>query len=111
MAIYQNSKIAGNKTLYISGQTPSKNNSTPETIAEQMDIVIEKIAATLEEYDLTADDLVKINIYITDTAYLQTVREKLAEFVGDSKPTATLVVVAGLIDPAFKIEIDGIATF
>ncbi|MCA5013749.1 MULTISPECIES: RidA family protein [unclassified Enterococcus] len=111
MAIYQNTKIAGSKSLYISGQTPSKDGFTPETISEQMDIVLEKIHAALEENGLTVEELVKITIYLTHVDHLSGAREKLAAFVGSSKPTATLVIVAGLIDPAFKVEIDGIAAF
>ncbi|WP_086315305.1 hypothetical protein A5821_002752 [Enterococcus sp. 7F3_DIV0205] len=111
MQIYQNTKIAGNKSLYISGQTPSKEGYTPHGIEEQTEIVLEKIITALHENNLTVDDLVKITIYITDVAYLPGVRSKLASFVGASKPTSTLVVVAGLIDPDFKVEIDGIAAF
>ncbi|WP_375179592.1 RidA family protein [Enterococcus rotai] len=111
MQIYQNTKIASNKTLYISGQTPSKDGITPQSIEVQTEVVLEKISSALHEHHLTVDDLVKITIYITDVSYLPGLRSKLAEFVGESKPTATLVVVAGLIDPAFKVEIDGIAAF
>lgn len=111
MKIYQNTKIASNISLYISGQTPSKIDYTPQSIEEQTEVVLEKITAALHENNLTVESLVKITIYITDVSYLAGVRSKLAEFVGESKPTATLVVVAGLIDPNFKVEIDGIAAF
>ncbi|MGX7150204.1 RidA family protein [Enterococcus ureasiticus] len=111
MQIYQNTKIASNKSLYISGQTPSKEGLTPQSIEEQTEVVLEKITAALHEHDLTVDDLVKITIYITDISYLLSVRSVLADFIGESKPTATLVVVAGLIDPDFKVEIDAIAAF
>ncbi|EOL50388.1 RidA family protein [Enterococcus caccae] len=111
MQIYQNTKIAGNQTLYISGQTPNKDEYTPQNIEDQTEFVLEKITTALHEHNLTVENLVKITIYITDVSYLSGVRSKLAEFVGESKPTSTLVVVAGLIDPAFKVEIDGIAAF
>ncbi|WP_207696443.1 hypothetical protein DOK67_0001328 [Enterococcus sp. DIV0212c] len=111
MQIYQNTKIANNKSLYISGQTPSKEGHTPQNIEEQTEIVLGKITEALDENNLTVDDLVKITIYITDISYLPGVRKQLTTFVGESKPTSTLVVVAGLIDPDFKVEIDGIAAF
>lgn len=110
MSIYQDTRIAGSQSLYISGQTPLKNNEIPVAIEGQLDIVLEKIKTLLDENMLTVNELVKITIYLTDVSYLSAVREKLADFIGDPKPTATLVVVAGLIDPAFKVEIDAIAS-
>lgn len=110
MMIYQHTRIAGNQALYISGQTPMKANQTPKDIETQLDNVLEKIGFLLEENRLTVNELVKLTIYITDVSYLGAVRAKLAKFIGEPKPTATLVVVAGLIDPDFKVEIDGIAS-
>lgn len=73
--------------------------------------MLDKITAALKEHHLTVNNLVKITIYITGVGYLPGERSKLIESVGESKPTSTLVVGAGLIDPDFKVEIDRIAAF
>lgn len=108
--IYQQTRVGSGQALYISGQTPAKNGETPSSIEEQTAIVLEKLAAILEENMLTTSELVNLKIYLTDRAYVPVVREQLAAFIGSPKPTATLVIVAGLVDAEFKVEIDAIAS-
>ena len=53
-------------------------------------------------------NLVKVTTYIADIADVVTVRTVRAKFLGSHSPAST-IVVAGLVDPAWKVEIEGIA--
>ncbi|MGX2946837.1 RidA family protein [Enterococcus alishanensis] len=106
MAIYTDSKIIREPLLIISGQTPQKDNFIPDSIEEQLDIVLEKIALIISENQASRKNIGKMNVYLTHSQYLNAVREKLTAFYGENKPTMTLVIVAGLVHPDFKVEID-----
>ncbi len=106
MAIYQNSIIVNQPLLLISGQTPQKEEFIPDLIEDQLDIVIAKIDAILKENNAEISNIAKMNIYITDREYLYAVRSKLSNYLKDTKPAMTLVVVSSLIDPLFKVEMD-----
>ncbi|WP_265459656.1 RidA family protein [Enterococcus sp. HY326] len=106
MAIYANSILTNGPLLIISGQTPQKDELIPDSIEEQLTIVIEKIAAIIAENQASLEKIVKMNVYLTDASYLPALREKLSAFYGEHQPAMTLVIVAGLIHPKFKVEID-----
>lgn len=45
-------------------------------------------------------------MYVTDPADADAVGRVHAEFFDDVRPAATMVVVAGLLDPRWKVEIE-----
>ena len=57
----------------------------------------------------TLQDIVKLNIYLTDLAHRAAVREVRKEYLGDHNPPSTTVVVASLVDRDLLIEIDATA--
>ena len=111
MAIYTNSLVSDGPFLFISGQTPEENGNTPEDVKAQTLVTLQKICTTVTAHQLKLSNIVKINVYITDASYLADVRSAFTEVFGEIKPTMTLVVVSGLIDKRFKIEIDAIVNF
>ncbi|GAA5421475.1 RidA family protein [Tetragenococcus halophilus] len=111
MPIYTNSLVSNAPFLFISGQTPEENNNIPDSIQDQTHIVLQKINSLIAEHNLDLTNLVKVNVYITDASYLPDVRSVVTEIFGEIKPAVTLVVVAGLINEQFKIEIDATASF
>lgn len=110
MAIYQDTLVAGNRVLYISGQTPNTGEEVSEDIYTQMDVVLGKIVELLQINNLKINSIVKMNIYLTDRKYLLAMREKISEVFGEHKPTCSLIIVAGLVNENFKVEIDAIAS-
>jgi enamine deaminase RidA (YjgF/YER057c/UK114 family) len=49
----------------------------------------------------------KMNVYVTDIAFVPTVRAVRDEFVNhDARPVSTLVAVTALVQPALLIEIE-----
>ena len=68
------------------------------------------IVAILAHYGATPRHLVKTNTYITDLANRPAVGEARDEvFPEPPYPPSTLVVVAGLAEPRFLVEIEAIA--
>lgn len=110
MAIYQDALVSKNEVLYISGQTPSKGDFVSESINDQLDVVLDKIVSILNAHQLKIENLVKITIYITSRDYLKAIRDKISERFGEHKPTCTLLIVSGLVDEKFKVEIDAVAS-
>lgn len=106
MAIYSDFMITERPLLFISGQTPQKDNDIPEEIEEQLEVVIEKIDNLVTKNKLLPRNIVKMNVYLTNSAYLGAFRIALSKFLGEHKPAMTVVIVSGLVNSSFKVEID-----
>jgi enamine deaminase RidA (YjgF/YER057c/UK114 family) len=61
-----------------------------------------------KRFDMTLDNLVKITTILPNFDDLAAAREGRSKVLGDRKPASTLIV-GGLANPAWKIEIEGIA--
>jgi enamine deaminase RidA (YjgF/YER057c/UK114 family) len=60
----------------------------------------------LEQLGSSADEVIRTRMYITDVADADEVGRAHGELFGVAQPVATMVVVAGLLDPAWKVEIE-----
>jgi enamine deaminase RidA (YjgF/YER057c/UK114 family) len=96
--------------LYLAGQVGVAPDGTiPDDAAAQAELCFANIEAVLRAAGMAPDDLVRLTTYLTDVrdrgAY-SAVRER---FVGSPPPASTLVVVAGLANPRYRIEIEAVA--
>lgn len=66
----------------------------------------EIISAALAEADATVDQVVRTRMFITDVAYGEAVGRAHGDVMGKARPTATMVVVKGLLDERWKVEIE-----
>jgi len=97
------------RTLYISGQVGMRKDGTiPEDIAEQSQIAWQNLKAQLRAAGMTLDNVVKITTILPNRADLAAAREGRSKVLGDRKPASTLIV-AGLADPKWKIEVEAVA--
>ncbi|MGF7159222.1 enamine deaminase RidA (YjgF/YER057c/UK114 family) [Rhodoligotrophos appendicifer] len=97
------------KTVYLSGQVGTdKEGMIPEDAAEQCRLVWANITAQLRAAGMTTDHIVKIVTILTDLSYLGANRTARQEALGECQPASTLII-AGLVDPALKVEIEVIA--
>ena len=55
------------------------------------------------------NDVVMLRIYLTDRSDLQAFRQIRSEFFGGRQFASTLVVVSGLVDPAWRVELEIVA--
>lgn len=96
--------------LFISGQVPvAPDGSTPESITEQTHLVFDHINALLAEHGADHTALRHVRYCLTDREDLAAFREVARERLPLPRPAATLAFVAGLVSPAFRIEIEAIA--
>ena len=51
-------------------------------------------------------DVVRTRMYVTDRASIEPVLAVHGELFGDVRPAATLILVAGLIDPTLLVEVE-----
>jgi enamine deaminase RidA (YjgF/YER057c/UK114 family) len=91
----------------VSGTGPIwADGSFDDDVAAQARRCLEIIVAALEELGASAGDVVRTRIYLTDPTDIEAVGPVHAEFFGSVRPAATAVVVAALLDPRWKVEIE-----
>lgn len=73
---------------------------------EQARRCFEIIVAALAEAGATPEDVVRTRTFLVDGADWQEVGRAHGEVFGDVRPASTMVIVAGLLDPAWKVEIE-----
>jgi enamine deaminase RidA (YjgF/YER057c/UK114 family) len=66
----------------------------------------ELILRALEEAGARAADVVRTRMFIVDAADAEAVGEAHAEAMAEARPAATMVVVSGLLDPRWRVEIE-----
>jgi enamine deaminase RidA (YjgF/YER057c/UK114 family) len=66
----------------------------------------EIVVTALEEAGAGAEQVIRTRMYITDRADADAVGRAHADVFGDARPAATMVVVAGLLDPRWKVEVE-----
>jgi 2-iminobutanoate/2-iminopropanoate deaminase len=102
----------GGKLLFVAGQTASDKDGNvvgKGDIEAQTRQVFENLSEVLKEAGGTLDDLVMTTTYITDRKYREGYnRVRMGQYKVNA-PTSTLVIVTGLANPDYLIEISGIA--
>ena len=78
----------------------------PDDAGAQARRCFEIIAAALAEAGASLDDVVRTRMFITSADYGDAVGTVHGKLLGHVRPAATMVVVAGLLDPAWKVEIE-----
>ncbi len=103
------------ETIYLAGQVGTDyNGDAPEDLVAQMRHAYAHVQSVLAEYGATMDNVVDETWFVTDIdntmAKVGDLFAARAEIYG-KKPevSQTLVQVAGLVDPSFKIEIKCVA--
>jgi enamine deaminase RidA (YjgF/YER057c/UK114 family) len=101
---------AGRRLVVCSGQLGiTADDRIPEDPGEQAELCFANIAAILKDAGLTLRDVVRINAFVSDPAHLKPYMQVRDRLVGDPPPASTLVIVAGLARPEFKVEVEVIA--
>ena len=104
---YSRAVRVGN-VVQVAGTTATVNGAVVgvNDAYEQTRVALAIIRAALEDAGARLEDVVRTRMFVTDIARWQEVGQAHGEVFGDIRPAATMVQVAGLIDPAHLIEIE-----
>lgn len=100
-----------NGLMYSSGQIAlnAKGEMCENDIKKQTRQIFDNIKAILIDNESNIDQVIKVNIYLTDMNDFGVVNVLMADFFGEHKPVRSTIEVAGLPKNAM-IEMDFIAT-
>ena len=82
-----------------------EKDTIADDIVEQTHQAFRNINRGLAELGATFEDVVRIVIYIADRAYYEQTVDIISEYCRDVRPANTFIV-AQLVDPRMKIEIE-----
>ncbi len=93
---------------YLSGQVGiDKDWNIPEDPAEQIEQTFKNVEAALAAVGSDMRHITKWTVYMTNSEDFPAMRAARARYIPDEfVPAGTLILVAGLALPAFRIEID-----
>ena len=104
--------IAVGDVLFIAGATsraPSTYEPVTGDVAVQTRQIFGNIALVLQEAGMGLGDLVSCRVWLEDAGHFTAMSEAYGEFVPAEDPPARATVRAGLMNPAFGVEIQCIA--
>ncbi len=98
------------RMLYISGQIPvSSSGEVPEGFSDQARLVWRNIDAQLRASSMSLDNLIKVTIFLSDRQFSNENRIVRKEVLGERAPAMT-VIITGIFDSAWLLEIEAIAS-
>ena len=93
--------------VLVSGTAPVwPDGSCPDDPAAQARRCFEIIAQALEEVGATLADVVRTRMFLTSPSDADAVGAVHGELFAARRPAATMIVVAALLDPRWKVEIE-----
>jgi enamine deaminase RidA (YjgF/YER057c/UK114 family) len=99
------------RLLVISGQVGMRQDGiVPEDPYEQIDIAFENILRNLRAANMEIKDIIKITYYLVGEMDTAKRREIVLSKLQGHQPCSTLLYVAGLASPIFRVEIDAWAS-
>lgn len=95
------------RRLVISGQVGLRpDGSLVEAPEAQIDQCLANLGAVLAAHGMAASNIVKMTVFLTDPQLVGAWRRQRDAFLAGHAPTSTLLVVAALASPDFKVEVE-----
>lgn len=95
--------------LFVSGQIPVEvDGSVPAAFADQCRLVWRHVEAQLRAGGMGLGDIVKVTTFLSDRAHAQENSAIRQEVLAGLTPALT-IIIAGIYDPAWLLEIEVIA--
>jgi enamine deaminase RidA (YjgF/YER057c/UK114 family) len=93
--------------VIVSGTAPVwPDGSCPPDVETQARRCFEIIATALDQLGAGLDDVVRTRMFLTDAAQADAVGRVHGELFAVTRPAATMVVVSGLLDPRWLVEVE-----
>jgi enamine deaminase RidA (YjgF/YER057c/UK114 family) len=94
-------------TVYVAGTAPipADGSPPPESAYEQTRLCLQIIGRALEQAGASYADVVRTRIFVVDRGDYEEIARAHGEVFGEIRPAST-AVVASLLDPAWKVEIE-----
>jgi enamine deaminase RidA (YjgF/YER057c/UK114 family) len=99
--------VVDGEWVFVSGTTgyDYKAMRIPNDLLEQTHNAFRNIESALAQAGATLSDIVRVQAYICDQRHYALVAPVFGKYLGDVRPAMTMLV-AQLVDPAMKIEIE-----
>jgi enamine deaminase RidA (YjgF/YER057c/UK114 family) len=98
--------VAGGE-VHVAGTAPiPAEGDPPESAYEQARLCLEIVGGALERAGAGLADVVRTRIYLTDAADWEEVARAHGEVFAEIRPASTAVVVKGLLDERWRVEIE-----
>ena len=101
--------IAVGDSCWVAGTTdagPDGRSRHPGDAAGQAEACWEVVREALEQAGFTLDDVVRTRMYVVRADHADAVAEIHGRVFGEVRPAATLVQVAGLMEPSLLVEVE-----
>jgi enamine deaminase RidA (YjgF/YER057c/UK114 family) len=94
--------------VFVSGTTgyDYATMTLPEEAGEQARNIFRTLASALAEAGSSLEQVVRAQYFVTDQSYCEPVLSVCGEVFGKIRPAAGIYVVAGLLKPEMKVEIE-----
>jgi len=101
---------SGFRLLVCSGQVGvTPEDTVPDDAEAQADQCFANIREILRSADMSADDVVRLNAFVTDRAHLAAYMRARDRFIGARAPASTLMIVSSFTVPELKVEVEALA--
>lgn len=101
--------VAVGDACHVSGTTdagPDGRSTHPGDAAAQARASFAIVERALIDAGFALADVVRTRMYVVDVADIPAITAVHGELFGEIRPAATLVVVAALIDPSLRVEVE-----
>jgi 2-iminobutanoate/2-iminopropanoate deaminase len=97
------------EVVFVSGQIPvAVNDEVPTEFDAQCHLVWANVEAQLKETGLSLSNIIKVTTYLSSREFNEINSRIRREILGNLQPALT-VIMAGIYDPAWLLEIEVIA--
>ncbi len=108
MAYGYSRALVDGDTIHVSGTTGYDYATMlmPEDAGQQARNIFTTINAVLVGAGFSLQDIVRAQYFVTDRAWCEPVLAVCGEILGQVRPAAGIYIVAGLLKPEMKVEIE-----
>jgi enamine deaminase RidA (YjgF/YER057c/UK114 family) len=96
--------VRDGRHVYVSGTAPVGTESADAY--EQAKQCLAIVADALHELGAAPEHVVRTRVYLVDPGDWEAVGRAHGELFAEHRPASAMVVVAGLLDPSWKVEIE-----